>query len=43
MSDTINKTGTRLICISCGAEFVVTRAGNGELTCCETPLDVKEK
>ncbi len=43
MSETINETGTRLICLSCEAEFVVTRPGNGELTCCDTPLDIKGK
>ncbi len=42
MSDTINEIGTRLICSSCAAEFVITRPGNGELTCCETTLKVKE-
>lgn len=43
MSETINETGTRLICSACGAEFVVTRPGMGELTCCELLLDVKVK
>jgi hypothetical protein len=37
-----NKTGSRLVCSDCGAEFVVTRGGDGALTCCDRPLDVKK-
>lgn len=32
------KTGTRLRCESCGAEFIVVNPGPAELTCCGTPL-----
>jgi hypothetical protein len=42
MSDTIAELGTRLICLLCESEFVVTRPGGGELTCCESPLTLKE-
>ena len=37
----INKTGTRLACSECGAEFVVTRGGDGDLTCCDQLLVVR--
>ena len=36
-----NKTGNRLVCTQCGAEFVVTRGGDGAVTCCDERLEVR--
>lgn len=36
-----NETGKRYICALCGAEFIVTRGGNGTLTCCNQPMQLK--
>ena len=32
------KAGTRLRCEQCGAEAIVVRPSDADLTCCETPL-----
>jgi hypothetical protein len=37
-----NRTGVRVVCTDCGAEFVVTRGGDGALKCCDRPLEVKK-
>jgi|GEM_PF-1593068 hypothetical protein len=37
-----NKTGGRLVCTDCAAEFVVTRGGDGALTCCDKPLQARK-
>ena len=29
-----NKVGKRYVCAKCGAEFIVTRSGEGEIKCC---------
>jgi len=29
-----NQLGKRYICVMCGAEYIVTRGGDGELKCC---------
>ena len=29
-----HKVGKRYVCTSCGAEFIITRAGEGEISCC---------
>jgi desulfoferrodoxin-like iron-binding protein len=39
-----NKLGKRLKCEECGAQVLVTKAGDGEVHCCEKPMkptDVK--
>lgn len=36
-----NQTGKRYVCRQCGAEFIVTKGGDGELTCCQQPLELK--
>jgi desulfoferrodoxin-like iron-binding protein len=36
-----NETGKRYVCALCGAEFIVTRGGNGTLTCCNQPMQLK--
>jgi hypothetical protein len=38
-----NETGKRYICKKCGAEFIVTRSGNGELSCCGKKMEIKKK
>lgn len=35
------KVGTRYVCTVCNSEFIVTRAGEGELVCCKKPMQVK--
>jgi len=35
------KVGTRYVCPKCGSEFIVTRAGEGELKCHGEPMQVK--
>ena len=36
------KTGKRYVCPNCGSEFIVTRGGEGELRCGDTPLEEKK-
>ncbi len=36
-----NQTGKRYVCRQCGSEFIVTKGGDGELACCEKPLELK--
>jgi desulfoferrodoxin-like iron-binding protein len=36
------QVGKRYICKKCGAEFIVTRAGKGTLSCCGQPMKLKE-
>ena len=36
------QTGKRYFCPSCGAEFIVTRGGEAELKCGDTPLEEKK-
>jgi desulfoferrodoxin-like iron-binding protein len=33
-----NEAGKRLRCESCGAEVVVTKGGEGDVTCCSQPM-----
>ncbi len=35
------KVGTRYVCTVCNSEFIVTRAGEGELKCCNKPMEIK--
>jgi desulfoferrodoxin-like iron-binding protein len=37
-----NQAGKRYICKKCGAEVIVTRAGNGALVCCGQPMEIKK-
>ena len=37
-----NKAGKRYICTKCGAEYIVTRGGEGALSCCGQPMDQKK-
>jgi len=36
-----NQVGKRYVCKKCGSEFIVTRPGNGTLTCCKQPMELK--
>ena len=36
-----NQVGKRYMCTVCGAEFIVTKAGAGALTCCDKPMQLK--
>jgi desulfoferrodoxin-like iron-binding protein len=38
-----NEVGNRYVCKKCGAEYIVTRGGKGELYCCGEPMSKKEK
>lgn len=36
-----NSLGKRYICAQCGAEYIVTRGGDGKLTCCNEAMVLK--
>jgi desulfoferrodoxin-like iron-binding protein len=36
------QVGKRYVCKKCGAEYMVTRAGKGELSCCGQPMEIKK-
>ena len=36
-----NQTGKRMVCLVCGSEMLVTRAGSGTLECCGQPMQIK--
>jgi desulfoferrodoxin-like iron-binding protein len=38
-----SKVGKRYVCDKCGAEYIVTRAGKGDLKCCGQPMKEKGK
>ncbi len=37
-----NEVGKRYTCEKCGAEFIVTRGGEGQLKCCDQPMEIKK-
>ncbi len=37
-----NQVGKRYICKKCNAEYIVTRAGEGALMCCNQPAEIKK-
>jgi len=37
-----NQIGKRYFCKKCGSEFIVTRGGNGSITCCGEPMEQKK-
>lgn len=37
-----NQAGKRYVCVKCGAEFIVTRAGEGTAGCCGQPMQLKK-
>ena len=36
------QTGKRYVCTICGSEMLVTRAGDGALSCCGQPMQPRE-
>ena len=36
------QTGKHYYCPNCEAEFIVTKGGDGTLTCGDTPLELKK-
>ena len=37
-----NQAGKRYVCAKCGAEFIVTKGGNGTLVCDGQPMEQKK-
>jgi hypothetical protein len=37
-----NQVGKRYLCTKCGAEVIVTRGGNGIVTCCGQAMEQKK-
>jgi Desulfoferrodoxin, N-terminal domain len=37
-----NQVGKKYVCNKCGVEFIVTRAGKGELHCCGEKMEIKK-
>ncbi len=37
-----NEVGKRYVCTKCGSEFIVTRGGDGTITCCGQPMVIKK-
>jgi len=37
-----NQAGKRYICTKCGAEYMVTRGGQGTMVCCGQPMEQKK-
>jgi hypothetical protein len=37
-----NQVGKRYFCEKCKAEFIVTRKGEGKLSCCGKPMELKK-
>lgn len=37
-----NVVGKRYVCTVCSAEFIVTRGGKGELSCCGKKMEIKK-
>ena len=35
------QVGKRYVCKKCGAEFIVTRGGKGDLSCCGELMELK--
>jgi len=37
-----NQIGKKYGCAKCGAEFIVTRGGEGTIQCCGQPMEMKK-
>jgi len=37
-----NEVGKRYVCAKCGSEFIVTRGGDGVVSCCGQPMELKK-
>jgi hypothetical protein len=42
MGNMANQVGKRYVCTVCGAEFIVTRGGDGEMHCCGKKMEIKK-
>ena len=38
-----NQVGKRYTCEKCGATYIVTKGGKGQLACCGQPMEIKKK
>lgn len=38
-----NTAGKRYFCETCGAEYIVTKSGEGTMVCCGKPMTLKVK
>lgn len=38
-----SEVGKKYVCTVCGSEFIVTKGGNCELSCCDKPMEEKKK
>jgi hypothetical protein len=36
------QAGKKYVCPKCNTEFIITKGGDGELTCGDTPLELKK-
>ena len=36
-----NETGKRYVCANCGSEMLVTRGGDGAISCCGQPMQLR--
>lgn len=36
----MNQTGTKLSCSLCGSQLAVTKGGDGQVHCCNQPMEV---
>jgi len=36
-----NDTGKRYACTTCGVEVIITKGGDGEVKCCNAPMERK--
>jgi desulfoferrodoxin-like iron-binding protein len=36
-----NQSGKRYVCATCGTEMLVTKAGEGTLTCCGAEMQIR--
>lgn len=36
-----NETGKRYVCATCGSEMLVTRGGDGTVSCCGQPMQLR--
>ena len=36
-----NQTGKRYVCPQCKSEFIVTKGGDGNVSCCGAPMELK--
>ena len=42
LTEMANQVGKRYVCKKCGAEYIVTRGGDGTLYCCGQPMELKK-